>query len=57
MRSSVHIDNKKKDIAILIEHPTDGLNTIMTAEKESFIDVTEQKKKNIMGEQFNEKTL
>ena len=50
MRSSAHIDNKKKDIAILIEHPPDRLDTIMTAEKESFIDVTEQKKKNIMGE-------
>ena len=34
MSSSVHADNKKKDILILCEGPTQGLNdTTLTAEK------------------------
>ena len=34
MSSSVHIDNKKKDILILGEGPTQGLDgTTLTAEK------------------------
>ena len=34
MSSSVHVDNKKKDILILAEGPTQSLDdTILTAEK------------------------
>ena len=37
MRSFVHIDNKKKDILVLINGPTDGLDdTTLTAEKERY---------------------
>ena len=37
MSSSVHIDNKKKYIFILIKRPTDGLDdTMLTAEKDQF---------------------
>ena len=39
MSSSVHVDNKKKDILILGECPTQGLDdTILTAEKKYSID-------------------
>ena len=34
MSSFVHVDNKKKDILILVEGPTQGLDdTTLTAEK------------------------
>ena len=34
MSNSVHVDNKKKDILILGDRPTQGLdNTTLTAEK------------------------
>ena len=37
MSSSVHVDNKKKNILILDEGPIQGLdNTILTAEKNVF---------------------
>ena len=39
---SVHIDSKKKDILILGKGPTDG--TTLTAEKEYFVNFTEQHK-------------
>ena len=44
--SSVHINNKKKDIFILGKGPTQGFyNTKLTAEKEYSINFTEQQKK------------
>ena len=46
MNSSVHIDNKKKDVLMLIEGPTQGLNgTTLTAEKKYFIKCTENNNK------------
>ena len=46
MSSSVHIDNKKKDALILGKGPTNVLNdTMLTAEKEYFINFTEHQKK------------
>ena len=46
MSSSVHIDNKKKDILILGEGPTQGLDdTTLTAEKKYSINFTEHNKK------------
>ena len=46
MSSSVHIDNKKKDILIPGKGPTDALDdTTLTAEKEYSISFTEQQKK------------
>ena len=33
MSSSIHIDNKKKDILILRRGPTQGLESSLTAEK------------------------
>ena len=45
MNSSVHIDNKKEDILILGKGLTNDLDdTTLTAEKEYFINVTEQQK-------------
>ena len=42
MSSSVHIDNKKKDILILGKGPTQGLHgTTLTAEKMYSINFTE----------------
>ena len=46
MSSSVHVDNKKKDILILGEGPTQGLNgTTLTAEKKCSINFAENSKK------------
>ena len=46
MNSSVHIDNKNKDILILCKGPTQGLdNTILTAEAEYSTNFTEERKK------------
>ena len=46
MSSSVHVDNKKKDILILGEGPTQGLNdTTLTAEKKHSINFTVTRKK------------
>ena len=48
--SSVHVDKKKKDILILGEGPTQGLNgTILTAEKIYSINFTENNKKNCLS--------
>ena len=45
MSFSVHVDNKKKNILILGKGPTDGLDdTVLTAEKEYSINLTEYKK-------------
>ena len=46
MGSSLHIDNKKKDILILDRNQTDELdNTTSTAEKEYYVSFTEKHKK------------
>ena len=45
MSSSVHVDNKKKDILILGKGPTQGLEQALTAEKIYSINVTVTKKK------------
>ena len=46
MSSSVHVENKKKDILILGEGPAQGLDdTTLTAEKKYSINVTETRKK------------
>ena len=45
MSSSVHVDNKKKDIFILGKGPTQGLQHILTAEKMYSITFTLTKKK------------
>ena len=44
--SSVHVDNKKKDILILTEDPTQGLDgTTLTAQKKHLINFTVTRKK------------
>ena len=45
MNSSAHIDNKKKDILILGNVPTQGLEHTLTAEKMYLINFTLTKKK------------
>ena len=46
MSSSVHANNKKKDILIICEGPTQGLyGTTLTAEKKYSINFTENNKK------------
>ena len=41
MRSSVHVDNKGKDVLIYVEKPTQGLDdTILTAEAKYPINFT-----------------
>ena len=43
MSSSIHIDNKQKDILILSKGPTNVLDgTMLTAKKEFSINFTEQ---------------
>ena len=45
MSLSVHIDNKKNDILILGEDPTDGVHdTTVNAEKECSLNFTEKQK-------------
>ena len=44
MSSSVHVDNKKKDILILGNGLTQGLEYTITAEKKYSINFTGQKK-------------
>ena len=47
MSSSIHVDNKKKDILVLGRRPTKGLESTLTAEKMYSINftVTKNKKK------------
>ena len=45
MSSSVHIDNKKKDILILGKNPTQALEHTLTAEKMYLINFTKRNKK------------
>ena len=44
MSSSIHIDNKKKDILVLGKGPTQGLESTLTAEKVYSINFTVTKK-------------
>ena len=54
MSSSVHVDNKKKDILILGEGPTQGLDgTTLTAEKKYSINFTENNKKFCLSLHYN----
>ena len=45
MSSSPHIDNKKKDILVLVFGPTQGLEHTLTAEKMYSINFTVTKKR------------
>ena len=48
--SSVHIDNKEKDISILVERPTQGLDdTTLTAEAIYAIGVTQLNKRIVLS--------
>ena len=54
MSSSVHIDNKKKDISILGDEPTQGLDgTTLTEEKKYSINFTENNKKFCLNLYYN----
>ena len=54
MSSSVHVDNKKNDILILGEGPTQGLEgTTLTAEKMYLINFTAAKKKFCLSLHYN----
>ena len=54
MSSSVHVDNKKKDILILGEGPTQALEgTSLTAEKLYSINFTENNKKFCLSLHYN----
>ena len=54
MSSSVHADNKKKDILILGEGPTQGLDgTKLTAELKYSINFTATRKKFCLGLHYN----
>ena len=52
--SSAHVDNKKKDILILGEGPTQGLEHALTAEKMYSINFTVTRKKFCSCLHFNE---
>ena len=54
MSSSVNVDNKKKDIVILGEGPTQGLDgTTLTSEKKYSINFTENNKKFCLSLHYN----
>ena len=53
MSSSVHIDNKKKDILILGIGPTQGLEHTLTADKMYAINFTVTKKKFCLSLHYN----
>ena len=53
MSSSVHIDNKKKDILVLGIGPTQGLEHILTAEKMYSINFTVANKKFCLSLHYN----
>ena len=55
MSSSVHIDNKNKDILILGEGPTQGLDdTILTTEAKYPTNFTQSNRKFILSIHYNE---
>ena len=53
MSSSIHIDNKKKDILVLRRGPTQGLESPLTAEKRYSINFTVTKKKFYLRLHYN----
>ena len=53
MSTSIHIDNKKKDILVLGRGPTQGLENTLTAEKMYSINFTVTKKKFCFSLHFN----
>ena len=53
MSSSIHIDNKKKDILILGRGPTQGLDSTLTAEKMYSINFTEKNKRFCLSLHYN----
>ena len=53
MSSSIHIDNKKKDILILGRGPTQGLESTLTAEKMYSINFVEKNKKFYLSLHYN----
>ena len=54
MNSSMHIDNKKKDILVLGEGPTQGLgDTTITAEAKYSINFTELEKRFLLSLHYN----
>ena len=54
MSSSVHVDNKGKDILSLGEGPTQGLaDTVLTAKAKIFINFSESGKKYVLSQNYN----
>ena len=53
MSSSIHIDNKKKDILVLGREPTQGLESTLTAEKVYSISFTVTKNKFCLSLHYN----
>ena len=53
MSSSIHIDNKKKDILVLGRGPTQGLESTLTAEKMYSINFTVTKRKFCLSLHYN----
>ena len=53
MSTSIHIDNKGKDISVLGRGPTQGLESTLTAEKMYSINFTVTKKKFCLSLQYN----
>ena len=53
MSTSIHIDNKKKDILVPGRGPTQGLESILTAEKMYSINFTITKKKLCLSLHYN----
>ena len=53
MSTSIHIDNKKKDILVLERGPTQGLESSLTAEKMYSITFTVTKKKFCLSLHYN----
>ena len=53
MSSSVHVDNKNKDILVLGKGPTQGLKHTLTAEKMNSFNFTETKKKFCLSSHYN----
>ena len=53
MRSSAHIDNKKKDVLVLGKGPMQGLEHTLTTEKMYSINFTVTKKKFCLSLHYN----
>ena len=53
MSSSIHIDNKKKDILVLGKGPTQGLEDTLTAEKMYPVNFTATKNKFCLSLHYN----